>query len=114
VQLRNVAVKCCLLLLALAVFGMLPLHAQTPTPASPTVTLQAELLKTLDSSHVKAGDEVTARTANPLEFDGTRFPVGATVVGHITKAEPNLLILVFDQIMVKNNSRRPLVSRCEQ
>ncbi len=105
-QLRNVAVGGSLLVFgfAVAVFGMLPLHAQTAATASPTVTLQAELLKPIDASHVKAGDEVTVRTANLLEFGGTKFPVGATVVGHVTKAEPNLVILVFDQIVVKHSA----------
>jgi hypothetical protein len=91
-------------LLVVVILGLYYLQAQSQAPASPTVTLQAELLKTLDASHIKPGDEVTARTATPLEFGGARFPVGATVVGHITKAEPNLLILVFDQITVKKTS----------
>jgi hypothetical protein len=86
------------------VVGIGCVHAQSPAPAAPTVTLQAELLKHIDAGHSKPGDEVTARTVSPLEFGGTHFPVGATVVGHITKADPNLLILVFDQITVKKTS----------
>ena len=107
-QLRNVAVQGVLIVFAVVAFGLLGLDAQTSTPAGPTVTLQAELLKPIDAGHVKSGDEVTARTVSAVEVDGTKFPVGATVVGHVTKAEPNLLILVFDQIAVKKNAPVPL------
>jgi len=92
-----------LALVVVLVLGMC-FQVQSQAPETPTVTLQAELLKPLDASHVKAGDEITARTATPLDFDRTSFPVGAIIVGHVTKAEPNLLILVFDQIVVKKNS----------
>jgi hypothetical protein len=91
-------------LLVVIILGLCCLQARPQAPASPTVTLQAELLKTIDASHVKPGDEVSARTVSPLEFGGTHFPVGATVVGRVTRAEPNLLILVFDQLMVKKTS----------
>jgi hypothetical protein len=33
-----------------------------------------------------------------------KFPVGASTVGHVTKAAPNLVILVFDQIAVKHSA----------
>jgi hypothetical protein len=69
--------------------------AQTPaTPASPAAsaptgpTLQAELLKTIDASHAKAGDEVTARIVAPVEFDGAKYPAGAVVLGHVTEVDP--------------------------
>jgi hypothetical protein len=107
-QLRNVAVQGVLIVFAVVVFGLLGMDAQTSTPAGPTVTLQAELLKPIDASHVKSGYEVTARTVSALEVEGTIFPLGATVVGHVTKAEPNLLTLVFDQIAVKKNAPVPL------
>jgi len=48
-------------------------QAQTQVPAQPTVTLQAELLKTIEASHAKVGDEITARTATPLEIAGLKF-----------------------------------------
>jgi hypothetical protein len=82
-------------------------QAQTPATSAPSVTLQAELLKPIDASHAKAGDEIFARTVTLLEFDGIKFPVGAIVSGHITKAEPNLLVVVFDQLLVKKNSPVP-------
>ena len=102
-QLRSVGARSCLFLAVTACL-MLSLHAQMPAAADPTVTLQAELLKPIDASHVKAGDEVSARTVSPLDFGGMKFPVGATVVGHVTRAEPNLVILVFDQIAVKHSA----------
>ena len=71
-------------------------------PAAPR--LQAELLKTIDASHAKAGDEVTARTVTPLEFDGAKFPAGSTVIGHVKEADPGRLLLVFDHLAVKKNA----------
>ena len=76
-------------------------QAQTQVPAQPTVTLQAELLKTIEASHAKVGDEITARTATPLEIAGLK--VGAIVTGRVTKADQNLLVLAFDQIAVKKD-----------
>ena len=85
--------------------------AQTPaTPAFPAAsaptgpTLQAELLKTIDASHAKAGDEVTARIVAPVEFDGAKYPAGAVVLGHVTKVDPTCLVLLFDHIEVKKNA----------
>ena len=54
------------------------------------------------------GDEVTARTVAPLEIAGMKFPVGAIVAGHVTKAEQNLLVLAFDHIAVKKDPPVPL------
>jgi hypothetical protein len=66
--------------------------------------LQAELLKTIDASRAKVGDEVNARTVMPLEFNGAKFPTGATVIGHVTEADPSRLMLLFDHIVVKKNA----------
>jgi len=66
--------------------------------------LQAELLKTIDASRAKVGDEVNARTVMPLEFNGAKFPTGATVIGHVTEADPSRLMLLFDHIVVKKCS----------
>lgn len=107
VGLRNIGVTASIVALSV-IMGMRSLHAQSQTPPGSTITLQAELLKTVDAGHAKAGDELTARTITPLEFGGTKFPVGSTVAGHITKAEPNLLIVVFDQLLVKKNPPAPL------
>jgi hypothetical protein len=75
-------------------------------PAAPSTgpKLQAELLKSLDASHAKVGDEVTARTITQLEFTGSKFPAGAVVRGHVAEAAPNRLLLVFDSIVVKKNA----------
>jgi hypothetical protein len=61
------------------------LPAQSQTPPQPTVTLQAELLKTIEANHAKVGDEITARTATAIEIIWIKCPVGALVLGHITK-----------------------------
>ena len=87
----------------------------TPTPAPtppPTASanepsgprLQAELLKTIDASTAKVGDEVTLKTIQPLEFDGAKYPVGAIVSGHVTQVDASHLSLLFDHISVKKNS----------
>lgn len=79
--------------------------AQGQPAASTAPKLQAELQKPIDASHAKAGDEVTARTITPLEFKGSKFPVGAVVRGHVAEAAPNRLLLVFDSIFVKKNAQ---------
>ena len=91
---------------ALACFSSY-LAAQVASSAavSPTTPkLQAELLKTIDASHAKAGDEVTAKTITPLDFAGTKYAPGAILKGHVTDAAPDHLSLVFDSITVKKNS----------
>jgi hypothetical protein len=72
--------------------------------ASAALTVQAELLKTIDASHVKVGDEIIARTHTSLELAGAKFPVGSTVLAHVTEAEPSKLALVFDHIAMKKNA----------
>jgi hypothetical protein len=72
------------------------------------LTLQAELLQAIDASQAKVGDEVAARTITPLEFGGTKFPPGATVIGHIKQAEPSRLVLVFDHIVIKKKAPVPV------
>jgi hypothetical protein len=78
--------------------------------ATTAPTLQAELVRIVDIAHVRAGDEVTARTDTPLVFGGATFPLGSTVVGHVTAAEPSRLSLVFDHIVVKKNAPTPMGS----
>jgi hypothetical protein len=73
------------------------------TAASTSPKLQAELLQTIDASHARVGDDVTARTITPLEFNGSKFPAGALVKGHVAETAPNRLLLVFDSIVVKKN-----------
>src|SRR5579859_1266062 len=79
-------------------------QAASPGSVSTGPKLQAELLKTIDASHARAGDAVTARTVTPLEFDGAKVPPGAVVKGHIAEAQPNRLVLVFDGIDVEKNT----------
>lgn len=82
--------------------------AQAQAPSSPALHLQAELLKTVDASHAKVGDEITARTALPLEIGGRKFPVGSTVIGRVTEIGPNQLGLIFDRITVKKTTPVPI------
>ena len=79
------------------------------SPAAPAAAptgpkLQAELLKTIDASHARVGDEVTARTITPFDLNGSKFAAGAVVKGHIAEAAPNRLLLVFDSIVVKKSA----------
>ena len=55
---------------------------------------------------------MTARTVTPLEIDAVKFPSGAMVKGHVAKAEPMLLLLVFDSIEVDKTTPLPVGSRC--
>ena len=73
----------------------------SPSPASASTgpKLQAELLKTIDASHARVGDEVTARTITPLEFNRSKFPPGAVVKGHVAQASPDRMLLMLDSIM---------------
>lgn len=103
-----------LFIIAIVILGLssvLYVWSQTPTPAAVAPTgpkLQAELLKTIDASHARVGDEVTARTITPLEFNGAKFAPGAVVKGHVAEAAPNRLSLVFDSIVVKKSAPVPL------
>lgn len=81
---------------------------QAAQQAAPSAHLQAELLKPVDSAKAKAGDEVTARTVMPLALGDKKFPVGSTVIGHVTEIGPGQLGLTFDQIAVKKNPPVPL------
>jgi hypothetical protein len=86
---------------ASAVWGQ---TSPTAPVASTAPKLQAELLKTIDASHARVGDEVTARTITPLEFNGSKFPAGTVVKGRVAEVAPNRLLLVFDSIVVKKNA----------
>lgn len=81
--------------------------ASTAGPAT-LPRLQAELLKTIDAGHAKAGGEVTARTVTELDLAGTKLAPGAVVKGHITDAAPDHLSVVFDSIVVKKKAAVPL------
>jgi len=83
-----------------------PATASANTPAGPK--LQAELLKAIDASTAKVGDEVTLKTIQPLEFDGAKYPVGAIVSGHVTQVDASHLAVIFDHIAVKKNPPVPL------
>jgi len=101
------------LLLSVPALLVLDSRASGQTSPQPSATtgsshLQAELLKTLDAAHVRPGDEITARTVMPLEFEAAKFPAGAVLKGHVQEAQPNRLLLVFDRVEVKKNNAVPL------
>lgn len=86
-------------------------RGQTSPPATPTTSgphLQAELVKTLAADHVRPGDEITARTVMPLEFEGTKFPAGTLLKGHVAEVQATRLLLVFDRAEAKKNTAVPL------
>jgi len=91
-----------------------PQAAPAPSPTrAPAATatgpkLQAELLKPIDASQAKVGDEVMLKTVQPLEFDGAKYPAGAVVLGYVTEAGPSRLVLIFDHVAVKKNPPAPL------
>lgn len=96
-----------LTLVALAISSTICVWGQTSPSSAAASTgpkLQAELLKTIDASHARVGEEVTARTITPLEFNGSKFPAGAVVKGHVAEAAPDRLLLVFDSIVVKKSA----------
>lgn len=101
------------LMIAIEALLVLSLGARAQTSSQATATtsgphLQAELLKTLAAAHVRPGDEIMARTVMPLEFEGTKFPAGTVLKGHVSEAQPNRLLLVFDRVEAKNSPAVPL------
>jgi len=85
-------------------------YPQAAPPAKTQVakTLQAELTRSLEASKAKVGDVVTAETVTPLELDSMKVPLRTKVIGHVLTAEPNRLVLVFDQIVIKKDQSIPL------
>jgi hypothetical protein len=79
--------------------------------------ISAELINSLDSKKLKAGDEVKARTTDALKStDGrTILPKGAQLTGHITQATArskgqadSSLGLVIDKALLKSGQEIPL------
>jgi hypothetical protein len=108
VRINRLATVAAIVLLAVVTLGLTPgscVWGQTPPAggAPADARLQAELLKTIDASNARVGDEVTARTITALEFGGAKFPSGAVVRGHVAEAAQSRLLLVFDSIAVKKN-----------
>ena len=93
------------LVVALWIAGVCGAAGQAAPPSAGTLpTLQAQLLKTVDAAHAKAGDEVQAKTYTPLEFGAAKVPAGSMVLGHVTEAAPDRLVLLFDRIAINKNS----------
>jgi hypothetical protein len=105
---RIFCVQLAALVLALAVIPTARSQSAPPTDGSKALTLQAELLKTIDASHVKKGDEVSAKTDTALEVEGAKFSPGAIVLGHVVEAAPDRLVLAFDHIALKKETPLPL------
>lgn len=93
------------LVVALWIAGVCGAAGQAAPPSAGTLpTLQAQLLKTVDAAHAKASDEVQAKTYTPLEFGAAKVPAGSMVLGHVTEAAPDRLVLLFDRIAINKNS----------
>ncbi|MGA7318523.1 MAG: hypothetical protein WBX22_31670 [Silvibacterium sp.] len=79
------------------------------------VNVMASIEKTIDSKKAKTGDPVTAKaTAATVLSDGTRVPVGSTLLGHIDSIAPSekksdgILVLTFDMLQIKNGKEIPI------
>lgn len=78
--------------------------------------IHVALTKTIDSSKVKQGDVVTARTVQPIKANGkTVIPTGAIIEGHITQASArdkgasfSTVGIVFNKATLKNGEQMPL------
>jgi hypothetical protein len=78
--------------------------------------IHVTLTKTMDSSKVKQGDTVTARTVQASKANGkTVIPSGAIIEGHITQASSrekgasfSTVGIVFDKATLKNGEQLPL------
>jgi hypothetical protein len=67
------------------IFGAGPERREATIPAG--TTLVAALERTISTEHVRVGDPVTLRTAQPVRLpDGGEIPPGATVHGEVTHA----------------------------
>jgi hypothetical protein len=54
----------------------------------------------VDAAHAKVGDEVQAKTYTSFEFGSAEIPVGSIVLGRVTEAAPDRLVLLFDRIAI--------------
>lgn len=84
-------------------------------PGAGTV-IAVELLKTIDTKKVKAGDPVEASVMQDLVYKGkVIIPHDARVVGHVTGVAPSSkeqpsarLEIVFEKIVLKNKQELPM------
>lgn len=93
-------------LLSALCFGSI--HAQSGAFTG-QVPVNAELKGSLSSRNAKAGQEISAMLEKPATIDGTTFPKGSMLLGHVvdatkhTKGSPNgSLTVVFDHMKPKN------------
>ena len=99
--------------------------AQSNTPAATSTQsvrlaegamFRTLLSKSVDAKKNKPGDEITAKTADDIKFDGqVVIPKGSRVIGHVTEAqarskghEASSLGIAFDRIVMKDGSEVPL------
>lgn len=103
-----------------AVFAAEALAQSEPTTvtlASGTA-LNAELISSVDSKKVKAGDTVEAHTTVDLRNDGRMvIPRGTKLVGHVTEASArakgdseSALAIQFDKVIAKNGAEISLTA----
>ena len=79
-------------------------------------TVQAELVKPVDTKKNKVGDEVIAKTTHDVTSEGrVVIPKGSKLVGHVTEVKAHskeqansTLGIAFDHAILKNGSEMPL------
>jgi hypothetical protein len=96
--------------------GAVPPQATASQPDAPSVLMEVELAKALDSKKAKAGDQVEAKTLQDMKApNGADIPRGSRVVGHVTQASAHSkdrpqaqLGFVFEKIVTKSGQEFPL------
>jgi hypothetical protein len=89
---------------------------ETGTALASGSSVNAVLVKPVDSAHSKPGDPVSARTMQAVKTeDGTTIPAGSQLVGHIaeapagaTGAAGSSIGIVFDRALMKGGHEVPL------
>jgi hypothetical protein len=79
-------------------------------------TLQAELVKPVDTKKNKVGDEVVAKTTHDVKSEGhVVIPKGSKLIGHVTEVKAHSkeqansqLGIAFDHAILKNGTEIPL------
>ena len=85
-------------------------------PAQAQKSVPATLLQSLDAQKTKPGDEVSAKTSEPVMMNGkVLVPKGATLKGHIvevkarTEEQPtSQMVLAFDRAVTKEGKDIPI------
>jgi hypothetical protein len=109
----------------IAVFGILFAgvigYGQTSSPAQPSAAIghgafPVKIMKTLDSSKLKADESIEVETAGSFKLaDGTLVPKGSKLLGHVvtakarSKGDPDSeLTLAFDKLNIQGGKQLTL------